>query len=74
MSTKINEIIAASIEVKSQILQDAQFSATIEKAIVLITEAFQRGTSVYFARNFLAVFTRIVKHYLLKPCIAILLI
>ena len=51
MSTKINEIIAASIEVKSQILQDAQFSATIEKAIVLITEAFQRGNSVYFAGN-----------------------
>jgi D-sedoheptulose 7-phosphate isomerase len=51
MSTKINEIIAASIEVKSQILKDAQFSAKIEKAIEIITEAFQRGNSVYFAGN-----------------------
>ena len=51
MSTKINEIIAASIEVKAQILKDAQFSATIEKAIVMITEAFKRGNSVYFAGN-----------------------
>ena len=51
MSTKINEIIAASIEVKSKILKDVQLTANIEKVIVIITEAFKRGNSVYFAGN-----------------------
>ena len=51
MQTKINEIITASIEVKSQILQDAAFSNKIEKAIDIITDAFKKGNSVYFAGN-----------------------
>jgi D-sedoheptulose 7-phosphate isomerase len=51
MQTKIKEIIAASVEVKKQLINDAAFSATIEKAIHMITEAFKKGNSVYFAGN-----------------------
>jgi len=51
MNAKIIEIINASIEVKSQLAKDAAFSAKIEKAIAIITEAFQNGNSVYFAGN-----------------------
>jgi D-sedoheptulose 7-phosphate isomerase len=51
MNQKINDIINASIEVKSQLLKDTSFSAKIEQAITIITEAFQKGNSVYFAGN-----------------------
>ncbi len=51
MQTKINEIIAASVEVKSQILKDEAFCAKIEVAIHMITAAFKKGNSVYFAGN-----------------------
>lgn len=51
MNAKINEIINTSIEVKSQIVNDPAFLAKIEKAISVITEAFQKGNSVYFAGN-----------------------
>jgi D-sedoheptulose 7-phosphate isomerase len=51
MNHKINDIINASIEVKSQLIKDATFSVKIEKAIEIITEAFKRGNSVYFAGN-----------------------
>ena len=51
MNHKINDIINASIEVKSQLIKDATFSVKIEKAITIITEAFQKGNSVYFAGN-----------------------
>jgi D-sedoheptulose 7-phosphate isomerase len=51
MNQKINDIINASIEVKSQLVKDAAFSAKIEQAITIITEAFQKGNSVYFAGN-----------------------
>ena len=46
MQTKIKEIILASVEVKSQILNDAAFCAKIEKAINIITDAFKEGNSV----------------------------
>jgi len=51
MQTKINEIIAASVEVKSQILKDEAFCVKIEEAIHMITAAFKKGNSVYFAGN-----------------------
>jgi D-sedoheptulose 7-phosphate isomerase len=51
MNAKINEIINASIDVKSQIVQDPAFLTKIEKAITIITKAFQNGNSVYFAGN-----------------------
>jgi D-sedoheptulose 7-phosphate isomerase len=51
MNHKINDIINASIEVKSQLVKDANFLAKIEQAITIITDAFQKGNSVYFAGN-----------------------
>lgn len=51
MTTKINEIITASIDVKSQLLKDAAFTSKIDEAINIITNAFKKGNSVYFAGN-----------------------
>jgi D-sedoheptulose 7-phosphate isomerase len=51
MQTKINSIINASIQVKKDIIEKGELSATLEKVIGVITKAFQNGNSVYFAGN-----------------------
>lgn len=51
MRTKISSIIAASIEVKSQILADEHFQQKIESVIEVITSAFQKGNKVLFCGN-----------------------
>ena len=48
---KIKNIIAASIETKQQILQNASLLATIEKVIYVITDAFKNDNRVYFCGN-----------------------
>jgi len=51
MRTKISSIIAASIEVKSQLLADEHFQQKIESVIEVITSAFQKGNKVLFCGN-----------------------
>ncbi len=51
MKTKISSIIAASIEVKSQLLADEHFQQKIESVIQVITTAFQKGNKVLFCGN-----------------------
>jgi D-sedoheptulose 7-phosphate isomerase len=51
MQTKINSIINASIQVKKDIIEKGELSATLEKVIAVITQAFKNGNSVYFAGN-----------------------
>ena len=51
MQTKINSIINASIQVKQDIIEKGELAATLEKVIVVITQAFKNGNSVYFAGN-----------------------
>jgi len=51
MKTKIASIIAASIEVKSQILADEAFQQKIETVIDVITHAFNTGNKVLFCGN-----------------------
>jgi len=51
MKTKISSIIAASIEVKSQLLADEHFQHKIESVIEVITTAFQKGNKVLFCGN-----------------------
>lgn len=51
MKTKIASIIAASIDVKSQILADENFQQKIESVIEVITTAFQKGNKVLFCGN-----------------------
>ncbi len=51
MKTKISSIIAASIEVKSQLLADEHFQQKIESVIEVITTAFQKGNKVLFCGN-----------------------
>jgi D-sedoheptulose 7-phosphate isomerase len=51
MKTKIASIIAASIEVKKQILADSELQAVIENAVTAITLAFQNGNKVLFCGN-----------------------
>ena len=48
---KIKNIIAASIEVKQQILQDDAFTATIQQCVDTITQAFKNGNKVLFCGN-----------------------
>ncbi|MEY4052043.1 MAG: SIS domain-containing protein [Chitinophagia bacterium] len=51
MQTKINSIINASIQVKQDIIEKGELTATLEKVITAITQAFKNGNSVYFAGN-----------------------
>ncbi|MES2004811.1 MAG: D-sedoheptulose 7-phosphate isomerase [Bacteroidota bacterium] len=51
MSTRIQEIISASIEVKKQILSDAALQQTIAAVVDLTTAAFQNGKKVLFCGN-----------------------
>jgi D-sedoheptulose 7-phosphate isomerase len=48
---KIKNIIQASIDTKQQVLQNEELLKTIEKAIDVITNAFQKGNRVYFCGN-----------------------
>jgi D-sedoheptulose 7-phosphate isomerase len=48
---KIKQIIRASIETKQQVLGDTALLTTIEKVVVAITNAFQKGNRVYFCGN-----------------------
>ena len=48
---KIKNIIAASIEVKQQILQDDAFTATIQQCVDTITQAFKNGNKVLLCGN-----------------------
>ena len=51
MNGKIKELIAASIEVKRQVLEDAALQQTIQKVIDIVTTAFQKGNKVLFCGN-----------------------
>lgn len=51
MSTKIQEIISASIEVKKQVLADAVLQQTIADVVEACTGAFQNGKKVLFCGN-----------------------
>lgn len=48
---RIQNIIQSSIDVKQQVLQNAELISTIEKAVDVITGAFQKGRRVYFCGN-----------------------
>jgi D-sedoheptulose 7-phosphate isomerase len=48
---KIKNIIQASIEVKQQVLQNAELISTIEKAVAAVVNAFKKGHRVYFCGN-----------------------
>lgn len=48
---KISNIIKASIDVKTQVLEDELLQATIEKVVDVITSAFKNGNRVYFCGN-----------------------
>lgn len=47
----IKEIISKSIETKQRILEDEDFLARIEKAVEIITSAFENGNKVLFCGN-----------------------
>jgi D-sedoheptulose 7-phosphate isomerase len=51
MNKKIPEIIAASIQVKSQVLADENLQQTIQQVINVVTVAFQNGKKVLFCGN-----------------------
>ena len=51
MNGKIKELIAASIEVKRQVLEDAALQQTIQQVIDIVTTAFQKGNKVLFCGN-----------------------
>ncbi len=51
MSSKIQEIIQASIDTKQLILKDEYFIATIRKVVDAVTDAFKKGNRVYFCGN-----------------------
>ncbi len=51
MQQKINNIIAESIAVKQQVLNDKGFQLLIAEAVDVITDAFNRGNKVLFCGN-----------------------
>lgn len=51
MSNKINDIIAASIAVKQQILADEAMQQKIAETVTVITNAFNNGKKVLFCGN-----------------------
>lgn len=51
MTEKIKNIIAASIETKQTILDDAAFINRIEEAVAIMVHAFQNGKRVWFCGN-----------------------
>ncbi len=51
MNDKINKIIAASIDVKQQVLADAALQQKVKHAIEVIVTAFKSGRKVLFCGN-----------------------
>lgn len=51
MSAKITDIIAASISVKQQLLEDENMLAAIQQCVDVITAAFKNGNKVLFCGN-----------------------
>lgn len=51
MKEKITGIIKSSIEVKQQVLNNPELTATIEKIVAVIVSAFKNGNRVYFCGN-----------------------
>lgn len=51
MSDKIRSIIAASIAVKEQVLQDETLISTVHQCVELIVKAFENGNKVLFCGN-----------------------
>jgi D-sedoheptulose 7-phosphate isomerase len=51
MNSNIQTLIAASIEVKRQVLADVALQETIQKVIEVITNAFRQGNKVLFCGN-----------------------
>lgn len=51
MTNKIASIIEASINVKQQVLNDAQLQATVANCVNLIVQAFKNGNKVLFCGN-----------------------
>ena len=51
MSEKIKKIITASIQTKTEILNDDAFVKKIDDAVGIIANAFQNGNSVWFCGN-----------------------
>ncbi len=51
MSEKIKKIITASIQAKTEILNDDAFIKKIENAVDVIVNAFEKGNSVWFCGN-----------------------
>ena len=51
MSQKIKEIIAASIQVKQQLLENEKIINTVNDCVVVIVNAFKNGNKVLFCGN-----------------------
>lgn len=51
MNQKIKDIVAASIDVKTQILNDETFIRNIDTIVNVVTAAFQNGKKVLFCGN-----------------------
>src|ERR1700738_1002591 len=51
MTSRITDLIKASIETKEQVLKNKSLIATIEKSVETIASAFQNGYRVYFCGN-----------------------
>jgi len=51
MNPKIRSIIAASIDVKKEILADENLQQTVDQVIELVTAAFKNGKKVLFCGN-----------------------
>ncbi|NCI50225.1 D-sedoheptulose 7-phosphate isomerase [Sediminibacterium roseum] len=51
MNQKIKDIVAASIDVKTQILNDETFIGNIDTIVNVVTAAFQNGKKVLFCGN-----------------------
>lgn len=51
MQEKIQELIQASVEIKTRLQQNEELLQTIQKVVEVIVEAFQNGNHVYFCGN-----------------------
>lgn len=51
MSSKIRDIVSASIEVKKEVMQDEGLISSVQKVVNEIVAAFQAGKRVYFCGN-----------------------
>ncbi len=51
MSSKIRDIVSASIEVKKEVMQDEHMISNVQKVVDEIVAAFQAGKRVYFCGN-----------------------